>query len=536
MKELRKRLLALGMGAVMIFAMGAVGCDNGHKEQTPSTGTTTPDPDKDKDNDKGKDEPSVTPDPDKDKEPDVQNPDKEPDKEPDDKPVTPPVTEKKTLEEAKTEFDAFVQKLTTGKNFTYELEKPLQNITAEFAGDKLKTTRHEALGDVVTYYSTESGENFVYALENDKAWHKDFAEEGRTIDYALSTVTDALDDVTWTAYDADANLLSGEVDTTIEGTPVKAEIEANFDQNDMSVKMKSGLTTTNMQVSKIGTTSVTLPENVIDETAKNENIFTVENGETIWNVKAIKEVLEPWLKNEGEGNQYGKDMFAATSSSDAYKTKEVVYINSTKDNISFGVILDVDGQLRFGEAYFYDSAFYESLTNKDSMTSKEFKEYLMQLNQRRLATSIKYFDVEYTTHDEDYETAHKLEFETLTKNVFKKYHKEKAAEDPDYNGAEVLFAFKTPMGPTNLGYDGYGRAWDQYYFLRQNEKVSLIKADGVRGLIDGDGPLQNVLQNKDEQWKIGYGIKKLVDISKENESLFQKPIMAIGKDANLSKE
>ena len=149
MKDFYKRLMALGMGAMMIFGMGAMaGCDNGKQAQTPSTGATTPDNDDGKD----KDEPSVTPDSDK-------------DKEPDDDPTTPPVTEKKTLAEAKAELEAFMQRLTNGNNFTYTDRAAQQ--TLEFDGQKLKKTAQGA----ITYYDATTGEIFSYTANAD-GWDK----------------------------------------------------------------------------------------------------------------------------------------------------------------------------------------------------------------------------------------------------------------------------------------------------------------------------------------------------------------------------
>lgn len=503
MKELHKRLLALGMGAVMIFAMGAAGCNSGNQGQTPSSGTTTPDPDKDK--------------------------------EPDDSPLP----EMRTLEDAKTEFDAFVDRLATGKNFTYVLKSASQNVTTQFAGNKAKSDRN---GEVY-YLTEENGENFVFELENDNAWHKDFAEDNMTIDHAISTVTDALADVTWTAYDSNTNLLSGDVSTTIDGTPIIAKVEANFDQDDMSVKMKSGLTTTNMSVSKIGTTTVTLPANVIDETAQNNNIFTVENGEYVWNVKAIKDVLEPWLKNEmtdAQGkhidNQFGEDVFARRRLNSEYKTREVLYINVT-DQITFGMIFDVGDTIRFGEASLISDDLKTKINNHELKTKSDLTSYLATVKVKEIQSAAPDFDVEYTTHDQDYEKEHKQEFETLTKNVFEKYHKEKAANDPDYNGAKVLFAFKTEPSSQTLGDGRYGRQWSQYYLIEKNNDLSLIKIS-PRGLITGLGYYENVLQNEDGFWSLENNgkVMEIAKVSNDNLCLYSSSIMTIGKQTNLSKE
>ncbi len=532
MNKFVKKLMALGLSVGMIAGVGFgfAGCGDSGKDIDPDKPPIV-DPSYDPDKDKDPDIQDPTKDPDK--EPDVQNPDKNPDKEPDE-PVTPPVTEKKTLAEAEAEFDAFVQKFTTGKNFTYTLERPLQKITAEFAGDKLKYDSNNE----VTYLSDENGENFVYELKEDNVWHKNFAEEDTTIDHVLSTVTDALEDVTWKSFDDSSNLLLGEVTTTSQGAPALTQIEANFDQDDMSVKMKSGLTTTNMAVSKVGTTTVTLPANVKDDTVQNENIFKTENGETVWNVKAIKDVLEPWLKNEmtdASGNhvdnQFGRPVFARVNDN---KVREIIFVNPAKDKLEFGYILDNPEGNSFEARHIW--GWDDFSANKQSLTKDEFTQFLITREERDLLSTISKIDLEYTTLDQDYATAHKQEFETLTKNVFEKYHKEKDASDPSYNGAEILFAFKTPMGPTNLGDDGYGRSWGQYYLMRQNGNISLIKVDGVRGLVAGDGPLQNVLQNQEGKWKIGYGVNNLADISKENNTLFSKPIMTIGTNAKLSKE
>ncbi len=488
MKELHKRLLALGMGAVMIFAMGAAGCNSGNQgqtTQTPSTGTTTPDPDKDKD----KGEPSVTPDP---------------DKEQDDPTQTPA----KTKEEAISAFNAAVQKINADKNFTYT--EIGAEYVAEFEGAKLKVTENGAS----VFYVTEDDQNYSYTLR-DSEWHKDFSET--TAAEIFSSLTAVLSDVVWSDFEAEENLLTGTASgETIEATVTETALTVETAQKKFTL-------------TKLGTTAVSLPADAVDDTDASNFIFTTdENGETVWNVKAIKDVLEPWLKNEGEGNQYGKDMFASSSKNGTAFTREVLYINPSKDKIAFGLILDIDGQIGIIESYFYDSAFYASLKNKETMTRKEFKDYLMQINQRRIGTSIKYIEVEYTTLDEDYETAHKQEFETLTKNVFEKYHKEKNAADPDYTGAKIFFAFKIPMGPIN-GH-GDGRQWAQYYLIEQAGKLEIIEFQ-PRGLLAGLGCLQNVLQNVEGRWTLEFGLQHIAEVSSENLVLFDAPIMTIGKIA-----
>ncbi len=495
MKELHKRLLALGMGAVMIFAMGAAGCNSGNQGQTPSTGTTTPDPDKDKDKDKG--EPSVTPDPDKDQDDPTQTP-------------------AKTKAEAISAFNAAVQKINADKNFTYT--EIGAEYVAEFEGAKLKVTENGAS----VFYATEDDQNYSYTLR-DSVWHKDFSET--TAAGIFSSLTAALSDVVWSDFEAEENLLTG----TASGETIKATVTETALTVETAQKK---FTLTNL-----GTTAVSLPADAVDDTDASNFIFTTdENGEYALNVKLVADALKQWwpkgyYKSMTDVDSDLIDVFAVE-----YKNSELhlmTYLSGPSGKYLQNFVIPKVYMDKWADSNHLNEATRQDFL--DFLISKEQK-FPLQIVERRIG------EIEYTTLDEDYETAHKQEFETLTKNGFErlatvgyKYLTDNEGTKVDFSGAKVLFGFRTPLGDLMLMPNStYHRAWHNYYLLERDGKMELINFF-ITGRTGGPGAfwdytaMESVLQNITKAWNISRIERR--EISTENLVLFDAPIMTIGKIA-----
>ncbi len=411
---------------------------------------------------------------------------------------TPPI---KTKAEAVAAFNAAVQSIQADKNFTYtELGA---EYVAEFDGTKLKVTEG---GDSV-FYATEAEKNYCYALR-DSVWHKDFSET--TVGEVFTALTAVYGDAVWSEYDAEANQLFGAASGgTIRATVLDGTVTVEVAQKKFTL-------------TKLGTTAVSLPADAIDDTDPSNFIFTTDaSGETVWNVKLIAETIKNWWP---EG-YYKKLQFNDCDLVD------ILAVEYKENRLTFLGYFSGDTFKCLQEMVMPKKYFVAWLNSGDLKTAKDLVKYL---------NSIEYsidlggapIIIEYSTLDQDYATAHKQEFETLTKNVFEKYHKEKAANDPNYNGAKIYFAFKTAAGQTNLGSDGYGKEWSQYYLVKNSQKLELIEIR-MRGLVTGLGYYENVLQNVEGKWSLeNYGkVVQIAEISPENLALFDEPLMTIGSIA-----
>lgn len=489
MKELHKRLLALGMGAVMIFSMGATGCNSGNQgqtPQTPSTDTTTPDPDKDNDKDKG--EPSVTPDPDKDQDDPTQTP-------------------AKTKEEAISAFNAAVQKINADKNFTYT--EIGAEYVAEFEGAKLKVTENGAS----VFYVTEDDQNYSYTLR-DSEWHKDFSEA--TAAGIFSSLTAVLSDVVWSDFEAEENLLTG----TASGETIKATVTETALTIETAQKK---FTLTNL-----GTTAVSLPADAVDDTDASNFIFTTdENGETVWNRKLIAETLKEW---------WPEGYYKKIQRQDC-ELIDILAVEYEEGRLTFLAYFSGDSG-KFIQKIGIPKAYFNA---EELQTVSDFQKYLNSRDYPIINCEA-WTKVEYSTLDEDYGTAHKQEFETLTKNGFERLAKIGAQRNnlsdegkiiKDFEGAKILFGFKTPMSDMGLSPDmGNVRTWHQYYLCENNGNIELLNM-WMMGKDKWDSwkftAKESVMQDKENAWRI-LSLERH-DISTENLVLFDAPIMTIGKIA-----
>lgn len=523
MNKFLKKLAAFGLSFAMLtgIGFGFAGCSDGGKTDDP----TIP--------------PIVDPsDPNKDpnKEPDTQKPDKEPntdpdkDKEPDDNKDNPPATEPKTFEEAQADYDAFVSGL--GDSFTYTLNRSAGTIVAEFDGNKAKLTS----GEIVTFLEhnpeqeTEK-KDFVYAVEEDEKWHKDFAEEKNTVTDKLSAAKNSLQGVKWAAFDNDT--LIGTKEISENGSTSSVDVTAEFKdgQLEFEAQSKNCKIIVNPQSVKVD-----LPEDVIDDTVENDKIFTVENGEYVWNRELISKTIKDW---------WPKDYYQKLQSRNC-DLIDILAIEYEDNTLTFLAYLSGDSGKYFQKFEFPPKSFQSMLDSGILQTSSDLLNYLngderypQKINPIHVAKAP--IECEYSTLDADYETKHKEQFETLTKNIFDKYHKEKDTNDPDYNGAKVLFAFKTAVGDMHLGSDGYGKHFSLYYLVERNDGTTELIKTRVRGLSSGLGYLENVLQNQEGKWSFEYPemVVQLSEISSENKDLYTGSVMTIGeigKEKQNSKE
>ncbi len=444
---------------------------------TPSTPSTPTEPstpdDKGKDDDGGKEEP------------------------------TPPA---KTKAEAVAAFNAAVQSIQADKNFTYtELGT---EYVAEFDGTKLKVTEG---GDSV-FYATEAEKNYCYALQ-DSVWHRDFSET--TVGEVFTALTAVYGDAVWSEYDAEANQLFG----AASGGTIRAAVLDGAVTVEVAQKK--------FTLTKLGTTVVTLPADAIDDTDPSNFIFTTDaSGETVWNVKLIAETIKNWWP---EG-YYKKLQFNDCDLVD------ILAVEYKENRLTFLGYFSGDTFKCLQEMVMPKKYFVAWLNSGDLKTAKDLVKYL---------NSIEYsidiggapIIIEYSTLDQDYATAHKQEFETLTKNGFERLATVGYQEDGIYNAgikikdfvcAKILFGFKTPNTISALSPDmGYTRNFETYCLLKKIDgSIEFINLFFVSKAEDTIG---NVIQNKENSWII-YRIGRR-EISPENLALFDEPLMTIGSIA-----
>ncbi len=415
-------------------------------------------------------EPSETPDGNQD---DNQDDDKQ------DDPDTPPQPPARTKAEAVADFDAAVQKTNADKNFTYT-EIGAEYIAA-FEGAKLKVTENGAS----VFYATEGDKHYSYTLRGE-VWHKDYSET--TAAGIFSALTAVLSNVIWSDFEAEDNLLSGTASgETIEATVTETALTIETAQKRFTL-------------TKLGTTAVSLPADAVDDTDASNFIFTTdENGETVWNVRAIKEVLEAWAKNEMTDekgnhvdNQFGQDVFAYRRFNPEYKSREVIYVIMA-DRLTFGMIFDVEEKIRFGEIYIDSNVLRTKIDNQEVKTKSDLATFLKTIKVKEIQNNGPDFDVEYTTHDEDYETAHKQEFVPMTLNII-----EKGKEDSEFGeffeNLSVLFGYRTPLGDMGLIYCPWGwgcvaqntKTLKMYYVYATISGAGRNKEDALSRVVNGD--------------------------------------------------
>ncbi len=368
------------------------------------------------------------------------------------------------------------------------------------------------------YYYVENGKNYLLNYDNsDKMWHKTETELRDVNDF----IYDDLISATWTSYDKDKQVYYG----TMDGEEVSFEFTSTG-----AIIYGNGFEKT---IYSVGNTGVELPDasKIIDDTVtpeppieETEKIYEVKNGEYVFNIPAMVEVLNDWLKGN---NQYDKDYLAEYWMSDKACTNKVLFIDTDISNIEVATLYENNGEEGLATIRFNDETFYEKIQNGTLSTVKEFKEYLNSTTYKQFrpeSTIIFEYSTDSATAEE------KAEFNQMTENILTKIAKigiqSSSVNDPgkdkipEYENAEMLFGFKTPAGGIGIGADlGNSKSWDHYYVLNINGKLEFVRVAITSSIDRVSNEKENVVKGNDN----GYVISKLEreDIDKGNQELYK---------------
>lgn len=203
-----------------------------------------------------------------------------------------------------------------------------------------------------------------------------------------------------------------------------------------------------------------------------KRIYTIQNGQYVFDVVAIRDVLEPWLKGD---NQWGKDYYKIMRKSDETHTEHILYINATKDGIKYGLCETIFNKPYFGEDEI--SGIGPKIQDGTIQTQEDFRKYLFGLERFGMDPTVVAFRIEYSTLSDDYST-NRDEFEKLTKGLFKNIEEtgcKKRLKDTettkvtDYKGATIVFGYKTKY--VDEGYMDWiiHYSWRQGYIVRKSD-------------------------------------------------------------------
>ncbi len=392
--------------------------------------------------------------------------------------------ESDNLDEAVATVNSYISSMENG-NFTYSITSSSGDYALyNFDGDMVEVDDN----GVVAYYVLEDGVNYAITYENG-AWQKNSTDQ-LDISTAVSIIVSDLKDINWTEFDANNNILTG----TIDGETVTMQISNG--------EMLLNFSDEEIVITDIGTTVVDLPE--IEDTAEGENIYEIDsNGNYIFNISAIYEVLVPWILGD---NQFGRDILSERASDDSYYISEVLYIDADVDMIGFGTIVkhctDKLDDTYYRYSYIGDDDLYTGFANGEYQTQKEFKEFLNSMKKTKYRTKSTQ-EVEYTTLDDDYESEHKEEFEALTERVL-----EKAGVTVD----KIYYAFKTPVfGVYASSTYGYVASWDQYYLVEIDGQMQLLQMGVASSIYLGEkNAIANIISNT-KYWEASVYSTKEID-------------------------
>lgn len=503
---MKNRFLALGLSIGMLagLGLGFAGCaKTKDKEDEPPVPSVPVDPDK--------------PDPDK---PDPS------------KPVDPEKNKAEILAKAVAEIDAFADKFVEGKNFTYTETRNLGSRIAEVDNDKMKMTKD----GVVTYYQNEGENKYEYTIGDDNVWHKGFSETD--VNTIAEGFAELLDRVTWTAFDDNQNLLNGNV--TLNQN-VKADVVATVSNENAQIKFSTPSETISTRIDKVGITTVTLPENVKDDTIQEdvEKLFSInQDGTKTWNMPLLKQVLEEYMKGKNSENQ---DLYSAVTRNQQSSVEEILYINLKDKKLEIGTLINKYNTT----SHIVEKGFVVF----NSRTDANGKDFISKMNDGTFMTkqnledycATKFFlgaegstNVIFEYNTKNASAEQKQQFDTMTKNIFDRIVNvgcqissvfEEGTPLPELKGAEILFGAKTENRNTMAAMKlGNTNAWEMYFLAKIGEELEWIEFT-IYSSIDGKGDAIDKVVNNDVNYTWLISRVEREEVDKDNIVLFNNNVI-----------
>ena len=392
-------------------------------------------------------------------------------------------------------------------NYSFRHDTDKGSTSYYFADDLMYVKEHNDKEYGVFYYYIDDKMYKMEYNDTDKNWERSACE--KNYDYS-KIAYDYLNSTDWRAYDAETNTAKG-----------------NRIDVDYFVNLTTGVVYGDIQGEffNVNRTVLHLPTDYIDKdnptSIKNPNqpIYEIKNGEYVFDVVAIKDVLLTWMKGE---NKFDKDYMAALLYGNQV-TDDIIYVNATKDKIGFGILFNNGTNNFYCGAYLNNSELYSKINDGSIKTKSQLIQYLMQIKKAELSIDANHIKIDTEISDTD--------FNTLTERVFNRLENKgtqgnsvnndfPSTKLEDFSKAKVLYGFKTQRSNESAGCDlGWMRAWDQYYLVEYNGQIEFIKCAVASSTTNNSNELHNVLENNEDKWMVSTLDREI--INKENSKLYE---------------
>ncbi|MDE6583556.1 MAG: hypothetical protein K2K31_02795 [Clostridia bacterium] len=470
--------------------------------------------------------------------PEIKDPEDDKNKTPEEKPDPVEDDSKyETTKVSKTDINAVYKLIRDEKNYSFDVTSASGKVggSIERDGDKLYFT------DIYSgknYYATNNGENDLkisYDTSESK-WMATVVDSSDEAELTLDNVDLQLRKIVSSPSFKTYNTKTGEYKGFwTDYANVRQEVSVFINKEDdkivsfvMNVKDETNPYT--YEISKFGTTSLTLPSYTLDgvEIDSSENVLTVENGKYNFNYKLVKPIVENWLKGE---NSYGMDLVDKAIATRNCETEQVLFMNLSKDNIELYISYkDKDSSERFLRQYnIVDRELYETLKTVNSVTENELTDYLKNTS-GGVSSSIdsKMYNVDYISTDADF-ASHKDQFNALTSKVFERaqtvgvqgYSIENNGTTVDYSGYNIVSAFKTvPTSPNSLDFkcEGLNQSFNMVYLTEKDGNYDLLDILVVSSVERGLSNIYTNITDNDASTATNWMVSKSTTTSMNSEN------------------
>jgi len=400
----------------------------------------------------------------------------------------------------------FLNDLKT-KSFTLEQNIYGKYTRLEVEGENYRV--YELNDNVGTIYEKQGDKHYVYAFsKEDGKWHKN---ETAAFDVKQELFLDLVLNGEWTGYNNEENMYSLKFssDKEVSLTPI---YNVRFQDSGVYIDGLEG----EAQYSKIGTTTLNMPKEFVDDTVvtpgpdtpivDKDVIYTIDkDGNYNFNIVLMKEVLENWLKNDNQWKNEGYiDGLGYLINNRNVSLNSIIYVDASAESLKLGLINDNLDKKYYRTMEFTDSSLFDSISKGNLKTKDDFVNYLNSITWREVSVDKnggKQLDTGISAEN----------FAIMTKNVFNKLVTTGYQGDNKNNPGtiveglkieDVLYGFKTYNNRINSGLGLFEKKeWEQYYLVKEDMKVKFMVVGIASSITNGvKDELENVLNDTTGWW------------------------------------
>ncbi len=355
---------------------------------------------------------------------------------------------------------------------------------------KMFTTWHPNFAG--EYYYSENGKFYKLTYDFETyLWNKNYDEQKTSPD---DVILNKLKETKWVFYDHQSDKVTGELDGieyvfNIRLREFTGDIEGKIENIGMS---KFSLPTK----AEIDDKTIVLPPDT------SPKLYTKVGDEYVFDIPLLKEILTDWIRYK---NYEERDLISVKTSDKSVSLKDIIYINATKENISFGIIYNTLSKSKYGHININSKKLYEKIMLNEIETKNQLIRELELYDEYDIDIGFKRF-VDTQISDSDYDIIKNKTFSKLKNTGVQNegFESQNPSTKIDFTNSKIIFECKT-SDYFESSFDNLSglKFWDLMFILANGTKSEFVRLIiGSESAGEGRPEYYYFLNGEDDKWLV----------------------------------